>query len=166
MVSSVFVAALAATAVVASPLTQRDAVHKVGFSKKINSDKLQGFVARDRARAQQLASAYKSGSVAKRQEVPATNEAVSYLAAVGVGSPATTYDLIIDTGSSNTWVGAGTKYVKTSTSTSTGKKVVRTAVHALHASRLIYIACSLSATAAARSPARSTPTRSPFLLRS
>ncbi|KAF8315705.1 acid protease, partial [Clavulina sp. PMI_390] len=30
-------------------------------------------------------------------------------------------ELIVDTGSSNTWVGAGTKYVKSSTGTSTGK---------------------------------------------
>jgi len=32
---------------------------------------------------------------------------VQYLATVGVGSPATDYSLIVDTGSSNTWVGAG-----------------------------------------------------------
>jgi hypothetical protein len=46
---------------------------------------------------------------------------VTYLASVGVGSPATTYSLLIDTGSSNTWLGADKSYVKTSTSTSTGK---------------------------------------------
>ncbi|KAI0059567.1 family A1 protease [Artomyces pyxidatus] len=49
--------------------------------------------------------------------------AVTYTASVGVGSPATQYTLLIDTGSSNTWVGAGTKYHKTKTSKSTGKKV-------------------------------------------
>jgi hypothetical protein len=42
---------------------------------------------------------------------------------VGVGSPATTYDLIVDTGSSNTWVGAGKAYVKTSTSKQTSNRV-------------------------------------------
>ena len=52
--------------------------------------------------------------------------AVTYNATVGVGSPATDYNLLIDTGSSNTWVGAGTKYKKTSTSKDTGKKVVST----------------------------------------
>jgi hypothetical protein len=31
---------------------------------------------------------------------------VTYTASVGVGSPATDYTLLIDTGSSNTWVGA------------------------------------------------------------
>lgn len=49
---------------------------------------------------------------------------VTYTTSVGVGSPATQYTLLIDTGSSNTWVGAGKAYVKTSTSKSTGQKVV------------------------------------------
>ena len=51
---------------------------------------------------------------------------MTYNATVGVGSPATDYNLLIDTGSSNTWVGAGTKYKKTSTSKDTGKSVVST----------------------------------------
>jgi len=55
--------------------------------------------------------------------VGVTDSAVTYTAAVGVGSPATSYTLLIDTGSSNTWVGAGKKYVKTSTSKSTGDSV-------------------------------------------
>ncbi|KZT08682.1 acid protease [Laetiporus sulphureus 93-53] len=42
---------------------------------------------------------------------------------VGVGSPATYYSLIVDTGSSNTWVGADKAYVKTSTSENTGDSV-------------------------------------------
>lgn len=33
-----------------------------------------------------------------------TNTAVTYVAAVKIGSPPTTYSLLIDTGSSNTWV--------------------------------------------------------------
>lgn len=48
---------------------------------------------------------------------------MTYTASVGVGSPATDYTLLIDTGSSNTWLGAGKAYVKTSTSSSTGKSV-------------------------------------------
>lgn len=35
-------------------------------------------------------------------------------------------DLVIDTGSANTWVGAGKTYKQTSTSEATGSKVVRT----------------------------------------
>ena len=48
---------------------------------------------------------------------------MTYTANVGVGSPATDYTLLIDTGSSNTWVGAGKAYVKTSTSVDTGEPV-------------------------------------------
>ncbi|KAG1769317.1 aspartic peptidase domain-containing protein [Suillus placidus] len=55
--------------------------------------------------------------------IPVINDAAGYIAAVGVGSPAKTYNLIVDTGSSNTWVGATTPYVKTSTSVNTGQPV-------------------------------------------
>ena len=33
-------------------------------------------------------------------------------------------NLIVDTGSSNTWVGAGTQYMQTSTSTNTDEPIV------------------------------------------
>jgi len=59
----------------------------------------------------------------KRQSEPVTNEVVSYIASVGVGANDQQFQLIVDTGSSNTWVGAGTKYVATSTSHDTGDKV-------------------------------------------
>ena len=52
-----------------------------------------------------------------------TNTAVSYITSVGVGSPPTNYNLLIDTGSSITWVGANKAYMNTSTSVKTGKKV-------------------------------------------
>jgi hypothetical protein len=48
---------------------------------------------------------------------------VTYTMAVGVGSPATQYTLLIDTGSSNTWVGAGKPYKQTSTSKTTRNTV-------------------------------------------
>ncbi|KAG1795693.1 aspartic peptidase domain-containing protein [Suillus plorans] len=54
---------------------------------------------------------------------PVTDVVLTYLIAVGIGSPATTYNLIVDTGSSNTWVGANTKYVKTKTSVDTREPV-------------------------------------------
>ncbi|KAH9847941.1 acid protease [Lenzites betulinus] len=55
--------------------------------------------------------------------VDVTDAGVTYTASVGVGSPATQYTLLIDTGSSNTWVGAGQAYRHTSTSKSTGQSV-------------------------------------------
>ncbi|KAI0263905.1 acid protease [Gloeopeniophorella convolvens] len=102
-------------------------------------------IARDRARAQKLlAGIQPHGPNAHRlpelcargahhghgghhhgqgNTIDVTDAAVTYTASVGVGSPATDYTLLIDTGSSNTWVGAEKKYKQTSTSKSTGKKV-------------------------------------------
>ncbi|KAG2076956.1 hypothetical protein BDR04DRAFT_1227692 [Suillus decipiens] len=54
---------------------------------------------------------------------PVTNDDVYYIAAVGVGGPPTIYNLIVDTGNSNTFVGASTKYVATRTSINTGQPV-------------------------------------------
>ncbi|KAI9440274.1 acid protease [Lactarius psammicola] len=55
--------------------------------------------------------------------IDVTDAAVTYTASIGVGNPATDYTLLIDTGSSNTWVGADKKYNRTSTSKNTGKSV-------------------------------------------
>ncbi|KAG2066793.1 acid protease [Suillus decipiens] len=52
-----------------------------------------------------------------------TDDVAYYIAAVGVGSPPTTYNLIVDTGSSNTWIGASTTYKVTRTSSRTGQPV-------------------------------------------
>ncbi|KAG2114236.1 aspartic peptidase domain-containing protein [Suillus discolor] len=54
---------------------------------------------------------------------PLTNVGNIYLIAVGVGSPPTTYNLIVDTGSSNTWIGANTPYAVTKTSVNTRQPV-------------------------------------------
>ncbi|KAG2054184.1 aspartic proteinase [Suillus hirtellus] len=55
--------------------------------------------------------------------VPIGNVATGYYIAVGIGSPPTTYDLIVDTGTANTWIGAKKPYVETSTSIYTGTPV-------------------------------------------
>ncbi|KAI0695610.1 aspartic peptidase A1 [Cytidiella melzeri] len=55
--------------------------------------------------------------------VSATNQLVDYVVNVGVGTPATTYSLLVDTGSSNTWVGAGKAFVHTSTTVQTKDRV-------------------------------------------
>ncbi|KAI0087775.1 acid protease [Irpex rosettiformis] len=59
--------------------------------------------------------------------VDVTDAGVTYTASVGVGNPATQYTLLIDTGVSNTWIGADKSYKKTTTSKSTGATVVRAA---------------------------------------
>ncbi|KAJ6508374.1 acid protease [Mycena sanguinolenta] len=61
--------------------------------------------------------------VAGDSSVDVTDAGITYTMSVGVGSPATQYTLLIDTGSSNTWVGAAQAYNPTSTSTDTRNTV-------------------------------------------
>ncbi|KAJ7367295.1 acid protease [Mycena albidolilacea] len=61
--------------------------------------------------------------VAGDSSVDVTDAAVTYTISVGVGSPPTQYTLLIDTGSSNTWIGADKAYEPTSTSTDTRNTV-------------------------------------------
>ncbi|KAF8999441.1 family A1 protease [Cyathus striatus] len=59
----------------------------------------------------------------RSQVVDIYNSAVIYVANVGVGDPPTEYSLIIDTGSSNTWLNATKPYVQTVTSIKTDQQV-------------------------------------------
>ncbi|KAG2098281.1 acid protease [Suillus discolor] len=82
---------------------------------------LQGSPHADRARASFLKT------TSDPKTIPATNLVyIQYTTSVGVGSPPTYYNLVIDTGSSNTFVGTGKKYVRTSTSVPTGQNVTVT----------------------------------------
>jgi len=106
----------------ASPLESRSAAIKVPLTRVI----AEGASARDLIESDRaVINSRIGGSENKKRQtsVAVANGVVSYLASVGVGSPATTYSLIVDTGSSNTWVGATKKYVKTSTSVDTKHKV-------------------------------------------
>ncbi|TDL21814.1 aspartic protease [Rickenella mellea] len=108
-----------AIAVAAGPVNViRDSGITLPFAAKL---KLNGSSIADVDRSR--AAALKGRFSKRASSFPVTNTAVVYSASVGVGSPATQYNLLIDTGSSNTWIGAGTAYKKTSTSTDTGKKV-------------------------------------------
>ncbi|KAI0793759.1 aspartic peptidase A1 [Fomes fomentarius] len=127
--SSFFPLLLALTlAVVASatPVVQvRDNFVRLPIAKKFNLTGSSTVLARDQLRVKRLlnkANARLSGNPLSSDaviSVPADNQAVSYIASVGVGNPATQYDLIIDTGSSNTWVGATQPFVQTTTTRQT-----------------------------------------------
>ncbi|KAI0032786.1 aspartic peptidase domain-containing protein [Vararia minispora EC-137] len=118
----------------------------VRFAANVAETGARQILARDRARAQKfLAGIQPHGPVAfHTQELrrrrhhhkhtggttggagsdPTTGGgAVTYTTQVGVGNPATQYTLLIDTGSSNTWVGANKRYTQTSTSKNTGNRV-------------------------------------------
>ncbi|KAG2076961.1 acid protease [Suillus decipiens] len=68
-------------------------------------------------------AAFRDFLARKPSSRPVINTDIGYIAVVGIGSPPTTYNLVVDTGSSNTWVGASTKYVVTRTSVNTGQPV-------------------------------------------
>ena len=114
---SLTVLALVAASVIAFPgVSVREAKASLPFVGRLNitGRRLPDI---DRARAAQHLSASR-----KRQtsSIDVTNEAVTYVANVGVGTPPTTYSLLIDTGSSNTWVGASKPFVETSSTKLSG----------------------------------------------
>ncbi|KAG2062817.1 hypothetical protein BDR04DRAFT_1164602 [Suillus decipiens] len=57
--------------------------------------------------------------------VPLRNDQIGYSIAVGIGSPPITYNLLLDSGSANTWVRAPA-YVETRTTFCTGEPVAVT----------------------------------------
>ncbi|KAG1889036.1 acid protease [Suillus fuscotomentosus] len=79
---------------------------------RVNSYGIKNIAAADRARLKVLQAGGSSS-------VNATNTVTTYTADVGVGSPATYYTLLVDTGSSNTWIGSNKLYKQTATSRDT-----------------------------------------------
>ncbi|KAG1891615.1 acid protease [Suillus fuscotomentosus] len=80
---------------------------------RINSYGIKNIAAADRARIQ----ARQAGD---SSSITVTSTGAIYTADIGVGNPATYYTLSVDTGSSNTWIGANKAYEKTVTSQDTG----------------------------------------------
>ncbi|KAI0356743.1 acid protease [Trametes cingulata] len=124
------IVALAVAAVVAKPIVVRDSPVTLSVARRFNVTAAPNLLKIDQARAKVLkAQGLGHGKDAKLKkagifDVPVTNGAVDYTASVGVGTPPTQYNLIVDTGSSNTWVGAGTAYTPTNSSKDTGEEVI------------------------------------------
>ena len=172
--SALLALTLAAVAVSAKPIVIRDAPVTLAIARRFNTTGVVNLLKADQSRAQVLKARSQASDLASTSaldavlaagvDVPVTNGAVVYTASVGVGSPATTYDLIIDTGSSNTWIGAGKSYVKTSTSVDTGARVVSVSQRSHPFSRMGCSSCERgwdnrpSPTVRAVSPGRSTRT--------
>ncbi|KAG2032340.1 aspartic peptidase domain-containing protein, partial [Suillus americanus] len=122
--ASLLTTLLLALSIAASPVEIRDSPITLPIARRLNtSGGTINILQHDQSRAAALKNVGESTLNRRAGSIAVTNDAVGYIAAVGVGSPATTYYLIVDTGSSNTWVGAGTAYVKTSTSVDTGEAV-------------------------------------------
>ncbi|KAF8078962.1 aspartic peptidase A1 [Lyophyllum atratum] len=119
---------LLALAVSANPIVIRDSPVTLPLARRLNTTSIHNLVRHDvtrakalRARAEAKASGKFHVDAVINEQVD--NQAVTYIASVGVGSPATTYGLLVDTGSSNTWVGATQPYVRTSASATTPNRV-------------------------------------------
>ncbi|KIK01963.1 hypothetical protein K443DRAFT_677972 [Laccaria amethystina LaAM-08-1] len=95
-----------ALGVAANPVVVNHSPIKLTLFKQHNFTSAHNLVTHDQARAEQLKNRAYKGNVAVPVNTQITNQAVTYTASVGVGNPPTTYSLLIDTGSSNTWVGA------------------------------------------------------------
>ncbi|KAG2117960.1 aspartic peptidase domain-containing protein [Suillus discolor] len=113
-----------ALSIAGSPVEIDNSPITLPIARRLNvSNGLINLLQRDKARVTALKDNSFSTQGGRTGSTPVTDIVLTYLIAVGIGSPATTYNLIVDTGSSNTWVGAKTKYVKTSTSVDTGEPV-------------------------------------------
>jgi hypothetical protein len=122
--ASLLTTLLLALSIAASPVEIRNSPISLPIARRLNtSGGTINLLQHDQSRAAALKSVSEDTLDRRTGSIAVTNDAVGYIAAVGVGSPATTYNLIVDTGSSNTWVGATTPYVKTSTSVNTGQPV-------------------------------------------
>ncbi|KAG1881546.1 aspartic peptidase domain-containing protein [Suillus tomentosus] len=113
-----------ALSIAGSPVEIDNSPITLPIARRLNlSDGPINLLQQDKARVTALRENSLSKKGGHTVSTPVINNALGYLITVGIGSPATTYNLIVDTGSSNTWVGANTKYVKTKTSVDTREPV-------------------------------------------
>ncbi|KAF8448673.1 aspartic peptidase domain-containing protein [Boletus edulis BED1] len=109
----------------ASPLSRDTGKASLTISTKINTVGASQLVEKERARIQSLKYASHDNSSGSGS-FNASNKVIFYTAEVGVGTPPTSRTLLVDTGSSNTWVGASQRYVATNSSVNTGNSVSMT----------------------------------------
>ncbi|KAF8633816.1 hypothetical protein AX15_001229 [Amanita polypyramis BW_CC] len=119
---------LLALAVTAKPIVFKDLPVTLPITRRLNGNSTHNLLQRDQARARHLMNRgfAKEMSTAQTPSVfhdAVDNKAVTYTASIGVGTPPNTYDLIIDTGSSNTWVGADKMFSPTNSTRNTLRPV-------------------------------------------
>ncbi|KAI9439315.1 aspartic peptidase A1 [Lactarius indigo] len=102
--------------VAANPIVVRKAPVSLPFARRLNITGAHDLIQKDQARARNVFTSNKNKRSGTPGSVSITNVAVVYEASVGIGAPPTSYTLLIDTGSSNTWIGAGKPYVPTGSS--------------------------------------------------
>ena len=125
--SALFVLCAATTAATASPVVVRDSPVSLPLARRVAFTGSAKIVEQDQARAALLKNVGHGKGTAESKRAPdlrAMNALTHYTVEVGIGSPATTYTLLVDTGSANTFIGVSKAYNKTSTSKDTGNSVV------------------------------------------
>lgn len=121
--------AILALSAAAKPIEIRASSVTLSLAKKLDtSGSAQYLVDQDRARAQALIQrGLNTTSQQNRRDatVPASeSQAVVYVAQVNFGSSTTEYNLVVDTGSSTTWVGAGQPWTPDSSTTTNNEAVL------------------------------------------
>ncbi|KAG2069339.1 family A1 protease [Suillus decipiens] len=108
--------------IMGTPVKAANSPTSVPITSRLNfSNGTYNLVAHDRARLQALRDRSKHGQ--RLIGVPLTNTYFVYTISVDIGNPPISYDLVLDSGSANTWVGASTSYQETATSVRTGQPV-------------------------------------------
>ncbi|KAM3521644.1 hypothetical protein NHJ13051_006114 [Beauveria bassiana] len=111
---------VAAEAILASPVERATKPSAVPVKHVVKVSSPNGLIAKGQARINKINGAENVlGNI--DASGPAENDDVSYIASVAIGSAS--WDLIVDTGSSNTWTGAQKSYVPYSTGNDTGGTV-------------------------------------------
>ncbi|KAF1734271.1 Polyporopepsin [Beauveria bassiana] len=111
---------VAAEAILASPVERATKPSAVPVKHVVKVSSPNGLIAKGLARINKINGAESAlGNI--DASGPAENDDVSYIASVAIGSAS--WDLIVDTGSSNTWTGAQKSYVPYSTGNDTGGTV-------------------------------------------
>ncbi|KUL89529.1 hypothetical protein ZTR_04286 [Talaromyces verruculosus] len=116
-----FVTLLAASTALASPIERQVKTAVLPLKHVSNFTSVKNLVSKGQARLHKVNGVAAIDAVSAVSSGPVTNEDVSYVAGVSIGG--TTYDLIVDTGSSNTWCGAQSSCEPSSSGTSTGGTV-------------------------------------------
>jgi cathepsin E len=133
---------LLAACIAANPVFIRDSLVDVSvpITKHVSANNTLNAIQRDRARVANFASRFGASTLDIVPNVPLDDYGVVFVASIGVGEPPTYCEscqfllavsyipildqLIIDTGSANTWVGANQAYQVTKSSQKTTDSVV------------------------------------------
>ncbi|KAI1786271.1 family A1 protease [Ganoderma leucocontextum] len=112
-----------AMGVPATPIVVHDAVVTLPLARRFNATGTRNVLTHDQARAKALRMRSSQEQWPGDVNVPVEDFITTYTADVLIGTPPTSYSLLVDTGSANTWVGAGKAYAKTSSSVDIGESV-------------------------------------------